>query len=278
MNGGNNRGRGNRGGQRDDAQVNGGIHRGGGQHRDHGRGENHGNGQRGRSQGNWRDRAQDDHSNRRHMAAEQPGPRAATLYEENQIEDQDVKNCRGGNHRQPRGRPLTFADLLQLSQETTEPSDIVHRFGNANCGLESLLLGNLSNWDIQELVVAIMGTFCKKQGAAQFQTGFIEIVKILADKNVFKNISTIIMQLAYSRATNLPPKTERLKKLIDSIYHLTCDIVTLIPRFGCNFLGEHFLRDIIGLKNIPAIIDLRIPEPIFDQLDEAVPILKVAII
>ena len=231
-------------------------------------------GQKGRALGNRRVQPQDEHGKEKSAAAGKL-LQVVTLNQGKLTEDCSAYDKISGQYRRPRERPLKFVDLLQLSQETTEPSDIVHRLGNVNCGLESLLQGNLSNWDVQELVLIIMGAFCKKQGATQFQTGFIDLVKILADKSVFKNVSTIIIQLTISRSTNLPPKGERLKRLIEGLYYLTCDIVTLIPRFGCNFLGENFLRDIIALKHFPAVVELQMSESVFDKLYDAIPVLKV---
>ena len=172
------------------------------------------------------------------------------------------------------GRPLNFGDLLHLAKETTEPSEIIRRLSSEEYGLKQLLASN-PKWDVQELVLVVVGGFCQKQGVSQFQTGFIKVAQILAEAGIFQQAKTIIMMLPDSRSTNMPPKVQRLESLVKSINHLAVDILVTIPNFGCNYLGKHFFRDLISLQNMPSIADLDSKESIFNIFNESAKILRV---
>ena len=167
---------------------------------------------------------------------------------------------------------LTFSKLCCLTDQTAEPSDIVHSF---KAGLAILLNDHAMNSEIQELVFVVIGSFCEKGGPGQFHDGFIEIVQILSEKQMFRQPANIILKIPNSRDTNLPAKPERLKRFIKGIYHLTHNILVLMPQFACNFFGEHFFRDLIALKNLPSVHELSLNEPVFDILEQAVPMFKV---
>ena len=173
---------------------------------------------------------------------------------------------------------MTFHDLLRLAEETTPTTEIVRRFGNAEAGLQQLLNGNPNN-DVLELVLVILGEFCQqpKNGVAQFRDTFIELVQILGQKQVFSKVTSIVLQLPHSRANNIGrSNSKRLKRLIGAVYHLTMEILTLMPNYACNTLGQHFFRDLIALKNMPTITELDAADPAFDILYPAVPYMKVA--
>ena len=167
---------------------------------------------------------------------------------------------------------LSFSDLCRMADPTTEPSDIVH---SLKSGLDGLLVEHAVSTEIQELVFIVVGSFCEKGGSNEFYCSFLGIIKILNEKQMFRQLKNIILQLLNTRSISLPAKSERLRKFIKGIYHLTHNILVLMPQFACNFFGEHFFWDLIALKNLPSVQELSLNEPVFEILEQAVPVFKV---
>ena len=78
--------------------------------------------------------------------------------------------------------PLNFTTLKKLKEDSTENSEIVKKLLEEECGLKKLLQENSDKSDIIELVLVVIGKFCKKNGAASFSTAFPKIMQILAEK------------------------------------------------------------------------------------------------
>ena len=166
---------------------------------------------------------------------------------------------------------MDLQNLLKLTNETTEPSEIIRSLED---DLASHLKKNSSNADYLELLLIALGVFCKKNGTSQFTDSFVNVVKILAAQQFFSQITFIVISIPKSRATNFPPKEERLKSLITSISYLSTEMLVKMPAFACNYLGENFFIDIISLKDMPSIKSLNIAD-VFNVLDNGSQLLQV---
>ena len=169
---------------------------------------------------------------------------------------------------------LDLQNLLKLTNETTEPSEIIRSLED---DLASHLKKNSSNADYLELLLIALGVFCKKNGTSQFTDSFVNVVKILAAQQFFSQITFIVISIPKSRATNFPPKEERLKSLITSISYLSTEMLVKMPAFACNYLGENFFIDIISLKDMPSIKSLN-NDDVFNVLDNGSRKLKVNLV
>lgn len=164
---------------------------------------------------------------------------------------------------------LSFRDLLALSQDDAQPSEVIRKLGDAQHGLAALLDSAHGRPELIELVLVIMGQFCEKNGQVQFTEGFVAIVQTLAEKNVFKQTLSVVMQIPGSFSENLPSQTDRLTRLIKSVYRLACEILVLMPAYGCTYLGEHFFVNLLTLKGMTSIQLLKVPDHIFELLHQA---------
>lgn len=185
---------------------------------------------------------------------------------------------RGENKKEPRRQfPLNFHSLKKMLDDDTEPQNVAQKFSEANTGLKNCLKDNTANWEIIELVLAVIGRFCQKGGVAQFHSAFTNIVKTLSEMQVFQNIESVILSIPKSRATNLGSPKDRLHRLIESINHMTTEMLTVMPAFACDALGPSFFEDIIGCKNIPKIREIMTLD-LFDTFGEVTVRLKVFLI
>ena len=179
--------------------------------------------------------------------------------------------ARGNKFQQ---RPIHFGLLMKLAEETTDLPMIVQKLGQSDGGLRKLLEDHSSDSDILELVLVIIGNFCKENGAALFANAFITMMQTLGEKDIFRQISSVILRIPNSRSTNLPSKNERLKKLLASVYYLTSELIVRMPAFACNFLGEDFFVEFKSLENIYSVKALNVGSS-FEILDEGIVRLKV---
>ncbi len=140
-----------------------------------------------------------------------------------------------------------------MMKEDTQPHTVATKFTDENTGLRQFLEKNSANWEAIELIITVIGNFCKKNGVTQYHNAFIKIVQMLAEKQIFSNLDTIILNIPKSRATNLGTSAERLKQLVQSIGHLTTEMLTVMPGLACNYLGDQFFVQICALKNMPSI-------------------------
>ena len=135
----------------------------------------------------------------------------------------------------------------------TQPEVIARKFTEEGTGLKQLLDTHSSNWELVELILVVIGNFCENKGVALFHNAFVKIVQILAEKLVFSNIESVILNIPKSRATNLGTIEVRLSRFVRSIGHVTTEMLTIMPALSCNYLGETFFEDICALKNLPSI-------------------------
>ena len=147
---------------------------------------------------------------------------------------------------------LSFPIVLKMMEEDTQPLIVVQRFTDENTGLKQFLEKNSSNSDAIELILAVLGQFCKKHGVTLFHNPFIKIVQLLGEKT-FLNLNSLILNIPKSRANNMGTTEERLKRLVQSISYVTTEMLTVMPALACDFLGEQFFVDICALKNMPSI-------------------------
>ena len=171
-------------------------------------------------------------------------------------------------------RPIYFGLLMKLAGETTDLPTIVQKLGQSDGGLRKLIEDHSSDSDILELVLVVIGNFCKENGAALFANAFITMMQTLGEKDIFRQISSVIMRIPNSRSTNLPSKNERLKKLLTSVYYLTSELIVMMPAFACNFLGEDFFVELKSLENIYSVKALNVGSS-FEILEEGIVRLKV---
>lgn len=171
-----------------------------------------------------------------------------------------------GNNKQPfKHYPLNFTGVLKMMTENTEPHIIVQKFAEESAGLGQFLKSNSTNWEVTELILAVIGNFCLNKGVVLFHNAFIKIVQILADNSVFVNLESVVLHIPKARSTNLGSKEERLTRLIKSISYLTTEMLTVMPALTCNYLGERFFEDVCALKSLPSIRDLNVGDA-FDVL------------
>lgn len=176
--------------------------------------------------------------------------------------------------RGPRGcarrdYPLGFDDLLVLCQDGTQPSEVVRKLGDAEHGLSALLDSAHGRPEYLELVLVILGRFCEKNGQVQFTEGFVGMIQTLAEKNVFQQVVSVAMQIPCSFIQGLPPQSHRMAALVTSVYYLACEMLVLMPAYGCTYLGEHFFTNLLLLKDMPAIKLLNVPHDVFELLHQA---------
>ena len=98
-----------------------------------------------------------------------------------------VRNEDSSRPRSNQRYPLTFGAIKNLTKESTDPSDIVKRLmDEENGGLKKFLQENSAKNDAIELVIAVIGKFCAKNGPASFSNAFIKMIQILVDEVYFK--------------------------------------------------------------------------------------------
>ena len=188
----------------------------------------------------------------------------------------DYRGGRAGySSRQPTKGSLDSRLLLTLSNENTEPSEIIRHLGNEG-SFNLALVEHLNDFDYLELILLALGNFCKKNGPTQFHSEFCPIVLLLFKHRVLSQVTAIIIQTSISREMTLQ-KGDRLKRLIRAVYHLASDIIVMLPSVACNFLGEDFFTNILSLKEMPSIQKLNISDA-FDILLPAVERLKVKLL
>ena len=170
---------------------------------------------------------------------------------------------------------LNFTSLKKLIAETVEPSEIIRKLMDGEGGLKKLLKDHPNQWDLIELVLIALGNFCEKDGVESFSSDFIAVVHILAQHEVFRNVSNVVLQIATAPASsNMLPKEERMKRLIKGIYQLGVAMLIKIPAFSCNHLGQNFFIDIHFLKDAPSVKVLKQDEG-FQLLEDGCNRLKV---
>ncbi len=185
------------------------------------------------------------------------------------------KSNENGQRRQFKKYPLNFTTLKKLAEENTEPSELVKKFTDEECGLQTLLRDNSTNWEFVELILVALGGFCQQGGNSQFSSTFSKIITILRDNQVFQNVFTVFLQIPHSRSDKLGSKEKRLVQLVESISYLTTEMLTQIPALACDVLGENFFGDIVSFKMAPSI-RLLDKSNVFDSLQEVTTRLKVS--
>ena len=173
-------------------------------------------------------------------------------------------------------RILNFEILVKLASDKIEPSEIIRCLGNPENDLASFLEENWRNVEYLELIIVALGEFCKKDGVSQFTESFVNIVKMLAQQKIFAQITSIIINIPTSCASNLPTRQTRLKRLINAIYHIATEILVMMPASGCEFLGQNFFTDLLSLEMMPSIKNLNVPDA-FNILQEGIPLLEVSL-
>ena len=174
-------------------------------------------------------------------------------------------------------RTFNLEVLVKLASDKIEPSEIIRYLGDPKNDLASFLKENWRNAEHLELIIVAMGEFCKKNGVSQFTESFVNIVKMLAEQKIFAQITSIIINIPTSCASNLPDRPTRLKRLINAIYHLVTEILVMMPAYGCEFLGQNFFTDLIALEMMPSIKNLNVPDA-FNILQEGFPLLEVGVL
>ena len=190
----------------------------------------------------------------------------------------DYRGGRAGysnSSRQPTKGSFDSRLLLTLSNENTEPSEIIRHLGNEG-SFNLALVEHQNDFDYLELILLALGNFCKKNGPTQFHSEFCPTVLVLFKHRVLSQVTAIIIQTSISREMTLQ-KGDRLKRLIGAVYHLASDIIVMLPSVACNFLGEDFFTNILSLKEMPSIQKLNISDA-FDILLPAVERLKVKLL
>ena len=180
-------------------------------------------------------------------------------------------------------RPLDLFGLQKLAEDSTEPADVIRKFNSRDNGLGALLDYHKADFDCLEFVFVALGNFCRKNGPTQFTEGFVEIVRVLGERQVFQQVASVVMHLPNSRcliprAKISAKKSERLKQLITGVYHLSVETLVLMPSFACTFLGRNFYQDLLILKEMTSIKALDLEQNVFDVLLEGVPRLEVGIL
>lgn len=158
---------------------------------------------------------------------------------------------RSGHHRE--AAVLNFTILSKLAHPKAEVSEIARKFTEKNAFADFL---DSASPDCVELVIVSLGQFCEKNGPTIFHNAFIKIVNALGEKNIFVQLPNVIMQLPWSRATNLGSKEDRLSRLITCIAQLITEMLTVAPAFSCNVLGKNFVEDVYAMSNIPSVRNL----------------------
>ena len=176
----------------------------------------------------------------------------------------------------PKGprRGLQFNTLLELSKETTTPIEVVEKIGASGGRLKELIEDNQTNVDVLELVLVMIGHFCKNNGRTLFSSAFANMVQILGEGNMFAQIFHIVMQIPRSRSKNLPSAEDRINALLTSVNHLTLDILIMMPAFACNALGEDFFLTMKSLKDVHPLNNMNLDFS-FQSFDEGNRRLKV---
>lgn len=202
------------------------------------------------------------------------GARPRTHNVVNPQNDREKRNDKDGNlpahqrNKQPfKHYPLNFSVVQKMMTENTEPHIIVQKFTDENAGLGQFLQNNSANWEVTELILAVIGNFCLKKGVMLFHNAFINIVQILAENSVFVNLESVILYIPKSRSTNLGSKEERLNRLINSISYLTTEMLTVMPALTCDYLGERFFEDVCALKTVPSVRDSNVSD-VFKALEK----------
>jgi hypothetical protein len=179
-----------------------------------------------------------------------------------------IRHHQQGHNRQPfKKYLLNFNGVKKMMEENTEPHIVVKKFAKETTGLEEFLKSNSTNWEVTELILAVLGNFCLNKGVMLFHNAFIKFVQILAVNSVFANLETVVLHIPKARSTNLGSKEERLTRLIKSISYLTTEMLTVMPALTCDYLGERFFEDVCALKALPSIRDLNVSNA-FDALEK----------
>jgi hypothetical protein len=172
-----------------------------------------------------------------------------------------------GNNKQPfKHFPLNFTEVLKMITDN-DPGLVVQKFAEESTGFGQFLKSNPANWEIVELILAVIGNFCFNKGPVLFHNAFIKIVQILGDNAVFKNLESVILNIPKSRSSNLGSKEERLTRLIRSISYLTTEMMTVMPALTCDYLGERFFEDVCALQTMPSFRDFNVNDA-FDSLEK----------
>jgi hypothetical protein len=177
--------------------------------------------------------------------------------------------------RQASHRSLDFQYLMRLASDNVEPSEVIRCIADPENDLGQHLKENMGNIEYLELIIVALGLFCKKNGTSQFSESFVVVVKILAAQNIFSHITSMIINVPISRASDLPAKEERLKRLTTAIFHLATEILVKMPALACQCLGEHFFTDIISLKAMPSVKNLNAADA-FDIFEDGIQQLQVS--
>jgi hypothetical protein len=111
-------------------------------------------------------------------------------------------------------RSLDFIGLQKLADDSTEPADVIRKFNSKDYGLGAFLDDHKADFDYLEFVFVVLGKFCRKNGPTQFTDGFVEIVRVLGEREVFQQVASVVMHLPNSRALTNNTKSERLNQLI----------------------------------------------------------------
>jgi len=150
----------------------------------------------------------------------------------------------------------------------------VRSFTEEDYGLHNMLLDNPTNWDFIELVLVSLGRFCQQNGNSSFPNAFTKIIHILIEHGVFQKVSSVVLQIALSRVTNLGTRESRLNQLVESISFLATEMLVKNPSLACDALGENFFGDISIMKDAPSIRALG-QTIMFDNFNEVSILLKV---
>ena len=98
-------------------------------------------------------------------------------------QERGARHQGGGGARPPfQHHPLNFGTLKRLAEDSTETSEIVKRFTEEDYGLKKLLQQEKTKNDILELVLVVIGKFCKKNGVSSFSNAFTKMMYILAEE------------------------------------------------------------------------------------------------
>ena len=153
---------------------------------------------------------------------------------------------------------------------------IVNKFGESNLRLKKLIEDNLSNLDVLELILVIIGNFCSRNGTELFSNFFIEMIQVLGEKKILQSskIFEIVLHIPTSKSFNIGAKEDRLRNLLTSVYHLTTEVVVMMPTYACNLLGENFFLDMKSLGNVPSMKVLK-ADSSFEMFDEGIQRFKV---
>lgn len=167
---------------------------------------------------------------------------------------------------------LDISNLLRLADEYAKPAETIHAIIE---GLDELLQNHTHNYQYLELLLVALGNFCKSNGCTQFTDGFVVVIQSLSNKKIFAAVPSIFLNIPTTRCpANKFSEKERIERFLQAVFHVTTELLVIMPSFGSHFLGQNFFIDLMAMKHFPSIRDLKV-EHLFSVLEPANALLQV---